>query len=66
MVTDKEKGYEVKIETEQEQPKERQITIDQQSSTLTKVSSIWSWHQEFAAQWSETFVTKTDKKNPKR
>jgi hypothetical protein len=27
---------------------------------------VWSWHEEFALEWSKTFITKKRKKNLKK
>ncbi len=65
MARDQEKGRD-RIKVDREEPKELKITIHQQSPGQGKESSIWSWHEEFAMQWSETFITTKVKKNPKK
>ncbi len=65
MARDQEKGRD-RIKVEREAPKELKITIRPQSPGQEKESSIWSWHEEFAMQWSETFITTKVKKNPKK
>ncbi len=66
MAIDQDKGSKDRIKVEEEESKDQQITIRQQSSTQKKAGSIWSWHEEFAVQWSETFIAAKPKKGPKK
>ncbi len=45
--------------------KERVVAVSHGTVPQTKEASIWSWHEEFAIAWSETFITKKKKQNPK-
>jgi hypothetical protein len=60
------KGDIEKIKTEGESDKEQEVTVRHEAVPPKKASSVWSWHEEFAAKWSETFITKKRKKNPER
>jgi hypothetical protein len=31
-----------------------------------KAASVWSGHEEFTREWSETFITKKKKKHPRK
>ena len=58
------KGDTEKVKIERD--KEQEVTVRHQAVPPKKASSVWSWHEEFAAEWSETFITKKRKKNPER
>ena len=45
--------------------KERLVAVSHGTVPQTKEASIWSWHEEFAVAWSETFITKKRKHNPR-
>ncbi len=45
--------------------KERVVAVSHGTVPQTKEASIWSWHEEFVVAWSETFITKKRKRNPK-
>jgi hypothetical protein len=49
----------IKIEGE---GKKQQVTVRQETVPQRKEISIWGWHEEFAIQWSETFITNKRKK----
>jgi hypothetical protein len=34
----------------------REVTVRHGAVPQKKASSVWSWHEEFAAEWSETFL----------
>ena len=46
--------------------KDREIIVHHEAVAPKIVSSVWSWHEEFAAEWSETFITKKKKRNSKK
>ncbi len=41
--------------------KEQTILILHGPAPEKKASSVWSWHEEFLVEWSETFITKKRK-----
>jgi len=41
--------------------KEQAVAVGHGTVPQTKEASIWSWHEEFAAAWSGTFITKKRK-----
>ncbi len=43
----------------------RVVTVSHETIPRTKETSVWSWHEEFAVAWSETFIAKRRKRNPK-
>ena len=49
------------IKIEGEGKKDQQVTVRQGTVLQRKEISIWGWHEEFAVQWSETFITKKRK-----
>ncbi len=59
------KGDIEKIKIGGEGDKEQEVTIRHETVPPKKASSVWSWHEEFAAQWSESFISKKRKKNQK-
>ena len=54
------------IKTERKEDKEQEVTVCRESAPQTNEKSTWSWHEEFAVAWSETFITKKKGKNPKK
>jgi hypothetical protein len=38
--------------------KEQEVAVRHEAVPQKKASSVWSWYEEFAAEWSETFITK--------
>ena len=34
--------------------KQREVTVRHEAVSLKNASSVWSWHEEFSAEWSET------------
>ena len=60
------KGDIEEIKTREERDKEREVIVHHEAVPEKKASSVWSWHEEFAAEWSETFITKKKKGNPKQ
>ena len=41
-----------------ERDKEQEVTVRYEAVPQKKASSVWSWHEEFATEWSETFLLK--------
>jgi hypothetical protein len=33
---------------------------------IKKAGSVWTWHEEFAVEWGETFLTKKREKRPRK
>jgi len=56
------KGDIEKIKIEGERGKEQEVTVRNEPVPPKKASSVWSWHEELTAEWSETFITKKRKK----
>ncbi len=60
------KGDIEKIKIEGEKDKEQEVTVRNEAVPPKKASSVWSWHEEFVAEWSESLISKKRKKNPER
>jgi len=60
------KGDIEKITSGEGGAKDREIIVHHEAVAPKKASSVWSWHEEFAAEWSETFITKKKKRNSKK
>ena len=61
------KGDIEEVKVRQEEDKEQEVVVRHEAAPPPqKASSVWSWHEEFAAEWSETFITKKKKRNPER
>ena len=43
----------------------RVVTVSHETISRTEETSVWSWHEEFAVAWSETFIAKRRKRNPR-
>jgi len=41
-----------------ERDKEQEVTVRHEAVAQKKASSVWSWHEEFTVEWSETFLLK--------
>jgi hypothetical protein len=54
------------IKIEGEGNKEQEITVRHLGVPKKKVSSVWSGHEEFTREWSETLIIKKRGKNRKR
>jgi hypothetical protein len=54
------------IRIEEERGKEQEVSIYHEIVPQGKEISIWSWHEEFTLEWSETFITKKREKNLKK
>jgi hypothetical protein len=46
--------------------KEQAVAVRHEPVPLGKERSIWSWHEEFVIAWSETLITKKEKRNPRK
>jgi hypothetical protein len=42
----------------------QEVAVRPETALPKKAGSVWSWHEEFAVEWSETFLTKKTKKHP--
>ncbi len=51
-----------RIKIEGEMDKEQVITVRREAVLVRKASSVWSWYEEFVAEWSKSFLTKKRKK----
>ena len=57
------KGDIEKITIREGEGKEEEVAVHREAVPQKKASSVWSWYEEFAAEWSETFITKRKKGN---
>ena len=55
------KGDIEKIKFEGERDKEQEVTVRHEAVPPQKSSSVWSWHEEFIAEWSESLISKKRK-----
>jgi len=55
------KGDIEKIKIEGERDKKEEVIVRHEAVPPKKAGSVWSWHEEFAAEWSETFTKKRKK-----
>ena len=60
------KGDVTTIEVEGKEDKEHEVTVRHEIAPQTKEKSTWSWHEEFAVEWSETLITMKKKKHPEK
>jgi hypothetical protein len=49
------------IKIEEERGKEQETTVRHEAVPKKKARSVWSEHEEFTREWSETFITKKRK-----
>jgi hypothetical protein len=42
------------------------MTVHHTGVPKKKARSMWSGHEEFTQEWSETFITKKRKKHPRK
>jgi len=56
------KGDIEKTKIEGERDKEQEVTVRHEAVPPKKASSVWSWHEEFIAEWSESLISKKRKK----
>lgn len=54
------------IKIEEKGDKEQEVTVRHETVPQKKASSTWSWHEEFAVDWSETLITKKREKHPRK
>jgi len=38
--------------------KKQEVAVRHEAVPQKKTSSVWRWHEEFAVEWSETFLLK--------
>jgi hypothetical protein len=60
------KGDTEKITIRGERDKEQEVVVRHEAVPEKKAGSVWSWYEEFAAELSETFITKKKKGKPKQ
>ena len=60
------KGDKEKITIAEEGGKGQGVIVHHVAAPQKKASSVWSWNEEFTAEWSETFIAKKKKRNPER
>ena len=60
------KGDTDKITIRGERDKEHEVVIRHEAVPEKKASSVWSWYEEFAAELSETYITKKKRGKPKQ
>ncbi len=56
------KGDIEKITLEGGKDKELEVTVHREAVPSKKATSVWSWHEEFIAEWSESLISKKRKK----
>ncbi len=54
------------IKIDGKEDKEQEVTVRPETALQKKAGSVWTWHEEFAVEWSETFLTKKRKKRPRK
>jgi hypothetical protein len=54
------------IKIEGKKDKEKEVTVRPEIALQKKAGSVWRWHEEFAIEWSETFLSKKRKKQPRK
>ena len=54
------------IKIQEEGGKEQEMTVRHAAVTKKKARSVWSGHEAFTQEWSETFITKKRKKHPRK
>jgi hypothetical protein len=60
--SDRRKGDLEEIKIREERDKEKEVIVHHGAVPPKKASSVWSWHEEFVAEWSESFISKKGKK----
>ena len=60
------KGDIDKITIRGERDKEQEVVVRHGAVPEKKAGSVWSWYEEFAAELSETYITKKKRGKPKR
>jgi hypothetical protein len=64
--SDRRKGDTKIIKIEEEGGKEQGMTVCHEAAPGKKARSVWSGHEEFTREWSETFATKKRGKDRKK
>ncbi len=54
------------IKIEGKEDKEQEVTVRRETAAQKKAGLVWNWQEEFAVEWSETFLTKKRKKHPRK
>jgi len=49
-----------------EREKEQEVVVRHEAVPEKKAGSVWSWHEEFAAELSETYITKKKRGKPNK
>jgi hypothetical protein len=60
------KGDTDKITIRGEKNKTQEVVVRHEAVPEKKAGSVWSWYEEFAAELSETFITKKKRGKPKQ
>ena len=63
--SDRRKGDLEEIKIREERDKEKKVIVHHEAVPPKKASSVWNWHEEFVAEWSESFISKKGKKSRK-
>ncbi len=45
-----------------ENDKELEVTVHHEAIPPKKATSVWSWHEEFIAEWSDSLISKKRKR----
>jgi len=53
-----------KITIRGERDKEQEVVVRHEGVPEKKAGSVWSWYEEFAAELSETYITKKKRGKP--
>jgi len=48
-----------------ERDKEQEVTVSHEAVPKKKSSSLWGGREEFAREWSESFITRKRKRHPR-
>ena len=54
------------IKIEGEGGKGQEVAVRHETVPERKEMSTWRWHEEFTVAWSETFISRKTKENPKK
>ncbi len=54
-----------KIQFEGERDKEREVAVRHVALLPKEATSVWSWHEEFVTEWSESLISKKGRKSGK-
>ena len=54
------------IKIEEREHKEQEVTVRHEIALQKKAGSVWGWYEDFAVEWSETFLTKERKRHPRK